>query len=88
MTTVENPGRRGAIVRSEYMIDRFRVTFESGSAWHCACRVFAASNACSHSREAAGMRAAQAQIVAHVATGRSQLTQNLAQSPAIARGAA
>jgi hypothetical protein len=34
------------------------------------------------------MRAAQAQIVAHVATGRSQLTQNLAQSPAIARGAA
>ena len=74
---MENPGRSGTIVRSEYMIDRFRVSFESGSAWHCACRDFAVSKACSHSREAAGMRAAQAQIVAHVGTGRSQLTTNV-----------
>jgi hypothetical protein len=59
------------------MIDRFRVSFESGSAWHCACRDFAVSKACSHTREAAGMRAAQARIVEHVATGRSQLTPNV-----------
>jgi hypothetical protein len=87
MTTVTNPKRGGSIVRSEYMIDRFRVSFESGSAWHCACRDFAQAGACSHSREAAGMRAAQAQIVEHVATGRSQLMRYLGQSPAIARGA-
>ena len=80
-TTMEIPGRGGTIVRSEYMIDRFRVSFESGSAWHCACRDFALSKACSHSREAAGMRAAQAQIVEHVAAGRSQLTQHAGQSP-------
>lgn len=80
-TTMETPGRGGTIVRSEYMIDRFRVSFESGSAWHCACRDFALSKACSHSREAAGMRAAQAQIVEHVATGRSQLAPNAARSP-------
>ena len=70
---METPGRGGTIARSEYMIDRFRVSFESGSAWHCACRDFAVSKACSHSREAAGMRAAQARIVDHVAAGRSQL---------------
>jgi hypothetical protein len=78
---VENPGSGGTIVRSEYMIDRFRVSFESGSAWHCACRDFAVAKACSHSREAAGMRAAQAQIVKHLATGRSQLTDNVGRSP-------
>jgi len=74
---VENPGRGGIIVRSEYLIDRFRVVFESGSAWHCVCRDFASSNACSHSREAAGMRAAQAQIVDRVAAGRSQFAENV-----------
>jgi hypothetical protein len=78
---VENPGRGGTIVRSEYMIDRFRVIFESGSAWHCACRDFALSAACSHSREAAGMRAAQAQIVEHVTAGRSQLAHQVGRSP-------
>ena len=82
---MENPGRGGTIVRSEYMIDRFRVSFESGSAWHCACRDFALSKACSHSREAAGMRAAQAQIVEHVATGRSQLTHDVGAKPHVRR---
>jgi hypothetical protein len=40
------------------------------------CADFASSSACEHSREAAGMRAAQAEITDHVATGRSQLARN------------
>jgi hypothetical protein len=64
-------------VRSEYLIDRFRVVFESGGGWHCTCAEFVSSNACAHSREAAGMRAAQALIVEHVATSRSQFAQNV-----------
>jgi len=73
---VENPGRRGSLVRSEYLIERFRVFFESGGGWHSVCADFASSSACEHSREAAGMRAAQAEITDHVATGRSQLARN------------
>jgi hypothetical protein len=74
---VENPGRRGSLVRSEYLIERFRVVFESGGGWHCGCADFASSSTCEHSREAAGMRAAQAEITAHMAAGRSQLARNL-----------
>ena len=73
---MENPGRRGSLVRSEYLIERFRVLFESGGGWHCGCADFASSSACEHFREAAGMRAAQAEIADHVATGRSQLARN------------
>ena len=73
---MENPGRRGSLVRTEYLIERFRVFFESGGGWHCVCADFASSSACEHSREAAGMRAAQAEITDHVATGRSQLARN------------
>jgi hypothetical protein len=69
---MEEHGRAAAIVRSAYLIDRFRVVFESGGGWHCGCAEFASLNACAHSREAAGMRAAQARIVDHVAAGRSQ----------------
>ena len=76
-TIVENPGRGGAIVRSEYRIDRYRVVFESGGGWHCVCREFVTSNACSHTREAAGMRAAQANIKDRVMAGRSQFPQNV-----------
>jgi hypothetical protein len=75
-TVMEKSGRAGAIVRSEYLIDRFRVVFETGGGWHCGCAEFASTNACAHTREAAGMRAAQAQIVEHVATSRSQFAQN------------
>jgi hypothetical protein len=71
--SVESPGRGGAIVRSEYRIDRHRVVFESGGGWHCVCQEFMASNACAHTREAAGMRAAQVSIKDRVLTGRSQL---------------
>jgi hypothetical protein len=74
---VENPGRGGSIVRSEYLIDRFHVVFESGSRWHCVCAEFVSANVCRHTREAAGMRAAQTQIVDHVAAGRSQFTTNV-----------
>ena len=74
---MENSGRRGSLVRSEYLIERFRVFFESAGGWHCECADFVSSSACEHSREAAGMRAAQAEITEHVATGRSQLARNL-----------
>jgi hypothetical protein len=49
-----------------YLIDRFQVVFESGGGWHCVCADFATSNACRHTREAAGRRAAQAQITERV----------------------
>jgi hypothetical protein len=77
-TALEQSGRGGAIVRSEYLIDRHRVTFDSGSRWLCECAEFTAYNACRHSREAAGMRAAQAQIRDHVASSRSPLTRDSA----------
>jgi hypothetical protein len=70
----EHSGRSSSMVRSEYLIDRFRVVFESGGGWHCACADYAKSNACKHSREAAGMRSAQARIRNHLAAARSNLT--------------
>lgn len=70
---MENTGRGGAIERSLYLIDRFRVVFECGGGWHCVCADFVSSNACRHTREAAGRRAAQAQIAERVAAARSNL---------------
>jgi hypothetical protein len=70
---MENTGRGGAIVRSAYLIEGFRVAFEHGGGWHCVCRDFVSSNACRHTREAAGRRAAQAQIAERVKAARSQL---------------
>jgi len=69
---MDNSGRAGAILRSEYLIDRHHVVFESGTRWHCACAEFASFHACRHTREAAGMRSAQAQIKESVAAGRSR----------------
>ena len=69
------PGRAerpDAHVRREYLIDRFRVVFETGSRWFCPCAEFTAMSECCHTREAAGRRAAQAQIADQVATGQSQ----------------
>jgi hypothetical protein len=74
---VENSGRGGAVVRSEYRIDRHRVVFESGGGWHCVCHEFVTSNACSHTREAAGMRAAQASIKDQIMTGRSKFPRDV-----------
>ena len=48
--------------RGEYLIDGFRVSFLHQAEWRCACREFSASGACRHTREAGGMREAQALI--------------------------
>jgi len=59
-------GRRSAIQRSDYLIDRFRVRHEFGDGWTCSCADFLAHDACKHTREAAGRRAAQTQIAEHL----------------------
>jgi hypothetical protein len=71
-------GRKGQnrdmfIERREYLIDHFRVSFQEGLAWQCGCREFGIAGACRHTREAAGMRDAQASIVRHVRSGDSGL---------------
>ena len=48
--------------RREYLIDGFRVTFLHQAEWECACREFGAAGSCRHTREAGGMREAQALI--------------------------
>jgi hypothetical protein len=47
-------------VRTEYLIDRYLVVFESAKGCHCACDEFRiARDECRHTRESAGRRAAQ-----------------------------
>jgi len=70
------------MIRGEYLINRFRVVLEIGEGWHCGCREFMFSNACTHTREAAGMLAAQTQIRASLAIGRSQFAQRIWKSRA------
>ena len=65
-------GRRGAIERADYFIDRFRVGFRFGGGWTCGCADFVASDACRHTREAAGRRAAQSGIPERIRTGSLQ----------------
>ena len=65
-------GRRGAIERAEYFIDRFRVGYQFGGGWTCGCADFATSDACRHTREAAGRRAAQTQIIECIRKGSIQ----------------
>jgi hypothetical protein len=62
----DGTGARGAIERSDYLIDRFRVKYEFGGGWTCGCADFVARDACKHTREAAGRRTAQARIHDHV----------------------
>jgi hypothetical protein len=62
-------GHRGVIDRSEYLIDRFRVRYAFGGGWTCSCADFVAHDACKHTREAAGRRAAQEQIAQHLKLG-------------------
>jgi hypothetical protein len=71
MQPMDKKDLTGRIERSEYLIDRFLVTFQVGIEWHCVCAEFHLTGACRHCREAAGMRAAQAAITARVATNRS-----------------
>ena len=66
-------GHGTPVVRSDYLIDRFHVVFEWGGGWQCGCADFVASNACRHTREAAGRRAAQSRIAHHVGKARSEL---------------
>src|SRR5689334_13163094 len=65
-------GRRGSIERANYLIDRFRVGYQFGGGWTCGCADFAALDACRHTREAAGRRAAQAQIQELITRGSLQ----------------
>jgi hypothetical protein len=54
--------------RDEYLIDGFRVSFLHQADWRCACREFAMAGKCRHTREAGGMREAQALIRRRLAT--------------------
>jgi hypothetical protein len=58
--------RPAAIVRSEYLIDRHLVVFESGVGSHCACEEFRVMRECRHTRESEGRRAAQELIAKRV----------------------
>jgi hypothetical protein len=68
----DSAGRRGTIDRAGYLIDRFRVLYAFGGGWTCGCREFASRNACKHTREAAGRRAAQQRIAQHLARRTSE----------------
>ena len=57
----------------EYFIDHLRVWFHDESRWQCGCREFTVNEECRHTREAAGMRAAQTAISAHVRGGKTGL---------------
>lgn len=70
---MKDRGKGNPIVHSDYLIDRFHVVFESGGGWRCVCPDFVAANACRHTREAAGRRAAQSRIAHHLAGARSDL---------------
>jgi hypothetical protein len=71
-STDSNPGRVTPEHR-EYLIDHFRVSFHDDSSWNCGCREFTAGGICRHTREAAGMRAAQRIISGHVHGGKTGL---------------
>jgi hypothetical protein len=62
-------GRRGAIERADFFIDRFRVSYQGGGGWICGCTDFATSDACRHTREAAGRLAAQTSIPERIRKG-------------------
>lgn len=64
-----NRGNPGATERSEYLIDGFRVSFLHQAEWQCACVEFSTAGACRHTREAGGMRDAQARIRRRLAAG-------------------
>lgn len=54
--------RPGTVERGEYLIDGHRVSFLHQADWNCACREFSAIGVCRHTKEARGMREAQALI--------------------------
>lgn len=54
--------RPKAILRTEYLIDRYHVIFDTGVGWQCVCAEFEATDDCRHVRESQGRHAAQAVI--------------------------
>jgi hypothetical protein len=62
-------GRHGIVNRAEYLIDGFRVGYESGSGCACVCVEFAVRSSCKHTREVAGRLAAQGRIAEHLRQG-------------------
>jgi hypothetical protein len=54
--------RPGTVERGEYLIDGHRVSFLHQADWNCACWEFSTTGLCRHTREARGMREAQALI--------------------------
>ena len=65
----DETGHRGVTQRADYLIERFRVRYEFGGGWSCGCADFARSDACRHTREAAGRYIAQTLIAAHLQAG-------------------
>lgn len=63
--------RPGAGERSDYLIDGFRVSFLHQAEWKCACAEFHTVGTCRHTREAGGMRDAQARIRRRLRSGGS-----------------
>ena len=62
----------GIVDRSEFMIDGFRVGYETGAGGQCVCVEFATRASCKHTREAAGRLAAQSRIAEHLSQGASK----------------
>lgn len=62
---------RQNVADADYLIDRFRVRHDSNM-WTCGCDEFVASNACRHTREAAGRHMAQPLITAYLQAGASR----------------
>jgi hypothetical protein len=69
LSATDAGGGRGAIDHAEFLIDHFRVRYAFGGGWTCSCADFVARDSCKHTREAAGRRAAQAQIARHLRRG-------------------
>jgi hypothetical protein len=66
-----NRKKAAATERSEFLIDGFRVSFLHQADWQCACAEFRTLGACRHTREAGGMRDAQAGIRRRLGAGKS-----------------
>jgi hypothetical protein len=66
--------RPRAILRNEYLIDRYRVIFESGAGWLCVCAEFTATDDCRHIRESQGRHSAQVLIADRLMSPRGYST--------------
>lgn len=47
---------------TQYLIDRYRVVFDTGVGWHCVCAEFLKTGDCRHIRESIGRFVAQERI--------------------------